>query len=966
MAKRGLTANSVVEYREDQGLACEKYEHIEWVCNLLDSLNINERELSLQHLQHINQKIRSIPTGRQRALSTSLNQVLFYLKEICDWQLPEIKESVFRDESMIWLVSILKKSECASQCFNLYGQQRKTFMNKRWQDIGWTLFVLNFEVAPLHLSYWQKILSNPSSIEFFEGQFTLKVPHKKPIAAFSNENIPSFTRYALPVFPLKVLQDFYQINRDENITTKTLLNAINDWAYLKPYCFSSMNAAQWLQIFQAFWHHHYVVPPTLLRDLSDPMRHVATLSNPIKHVCGAIKDKELYQAPLLQVFDRVEHNPNAIKATHWPHKSLINYHKSVSKEQCIKPATPEWDNKNVLPKLFFHFTEELFIEGGVQRKNLQPDSIERYTNFYRNLRPLSFNDASEPEKIHEWAHQEFDSLDEQTTPWHLYNFLRSASHQDLTDHLDLSQFERPELPALVDSFRLDVSQLNDAVTLLLLSQNGNAMQRLFASVAAILGYYCAMRRGEVLRLRLGDIRVNAHNNQQFEIVITHTHEGRTKNGKTRVVSAFIPDSTAKLIRILLKIKSGSSDNIPLLGFEHESIHFRASHYLYPVTQVLKILFGPKARFHHLRHSGAELFYFQGLHLVYQRQETHIADILQDDATVAMLSHDSCIQRFDFWLEGRPFTQLNTGLLFDIMSKQLGHAHYATTRRHYIHGMERIVPLFKPVRRIYSRAELRYLLDLQVGSNDISRILSTLSSEYSSLPDSDKKQFQPFLSESQVLKKLNKLKSSELVAKRNATVAEQALSLDNNFASIWIKSMPVDYLDKHTDTFNYFCQRHFASLNHGEIDFKTMNSQWRNLALGQHLRFTAKERTALNTLGKPDIIINKVHASGVDTLNMQFQCNCNQKVLEAFKVLCDVGCLKHYKATFVLQQNRKSLKSNKLNMVKTQFMRRGDNASRQITQTGNTLLIITLETQIPSKELKPILDGFFTYLTTKLG
>jgi hypothetical protein len=963
MAKRGVTADSVFEYREDQGLTCEKHEHIQWVCNMLNSLNISERALSQQQLIHINKKIRSVPTGRQRALSTALNQVLLYLKDICDWQLPETKEPVFRDESMMWLLGILKKNQCASQCFSRYEPQRETFMNKRWHNIGWTLLVLNFEVAPLHLSYWQKILSDPSSIEFFEGQFTLKVPHYKPIAAFSNDNIASFTRYALPSFPLKVLQDFYQKNSVDNLTIKSLLNAINDWVNLEPYHFSPMDPADWLRTFQSFWHHHYVIPPALLLDLSDPMRHVATLSNPKQYAIDAKKKKTLYQVPFKQVCNLKEHNPKTTRPPYWPHKALINYYKKGSNKQYNKPATSDWDLDNVLPKLFFHFTDELFTEGGVKQKNLQPQSVERYTNFYNNLSPLSLNDASEPEKLHQWAHKEFDSLDEQTTPWHLYNFLRSASHQELTDHMDLSLFERPELPALVDSFRLDVSQVNSAVKLLLSSPNGNAMQRLFASIAVILGYYGTMRRSEVLRLRLGDIRVSEQNKQLFDIVITHTPEGRTKNGKTRMVSAFMPASAAKLIRILLKIKSGSCESKPLLGFEHESIHVRASEYLYPATKALKMLFGPKVRFHHLRHSGAELLYLQGLHLVYQRQGSHLADILQDDATVAMLNHDSCLVRFDFWLEGRPLSQLNTGLLFDIISKQLSHAHYATTRRHYIHGMEKIVPLLRPVCRQYSRAELRYLLDLPVGSNDISRILNTLSSEYSSLSDKDKKQFQPMLSESQVLKKL---KRSQFSIKNNTLPIKQTLSLDDDFASQWISSMPVNYFDKQTPTFYYFCQALFTSLNKGDLDFNTVNAQWHHLAQGQCFSFTAKELTALNTLGKPQIIIHKPQTSIVETLNIQFQCNCNKKVLDAFIALCHLGSFKHYKANFVLQQNRKSLKSSKLNMVKTQFMRRGDSVNKQITQNGNTQLIVTLETQIPSKKLKPILDGFFTHLTTKLG
>ncbi|WP_350636669.1 hypothetical protein, partial [Pseudoalteromonas sp. GW168-MNA-CIBAN-0100] len=89
-----------------------------------------------------------------------------------------------------------------------------------------------------------------------------------------------------------------------------------------------------------------------------------------------------------------------------------------------------------------------FNEGGVHKKTLLSQSIDRYTNFYKSLNPLSFDDATNPEALHCWAHKEFERLDEKTTPWHLYNFLRSAAHQELTDELDLEQFERPEQPSL--------------------------------------------------------------------------------------------------------------------------------------------------------------------------------------------------------------------------------------------------------------------------------------------------------------------------------------------------------------------------------------------------------------------------------------------------------------------------------------------------------------------------------------
>ncbi|MBH0038970.1 site-specific integrase [Pseudoalteromonas sp. SWN166] len=961
MAKKALTAQTIITYRVELGMDCEETSNLQWVCDLINSLSINERALSKEQLNAINKRIKSIPTGKQRVLLNALDHVLFYLKEICNWQLPEVKEQAFTDDSMIWLLNIHKKNLRASQCFSRYESQRESFIVKRWHDLGWVLLVLNFEVAPLHLSYWQRILSTPTCIEFFEGQFTLKVSHPKPIASYADESNTSFTRYPLPAFPLRVLQNFYNYLPEKALTTKSLLDAINRWVDTEPYYFAAMSPAEWLRTFQSFWHHHYAVPPKLLRDLSDPMRHVSPLESTKPHTIDRAKEKLLFIPPMNKAV------AGAVKkalADAWPHTKLIKYYKLSSQKNVMRPTAPTWDHDNVIPKLFFHFTDELFNEGGVHKKTLLSQSIDRYTNFYKSLNPLSFDDATNPETLHCWAHKEFERLDEKTTPWHLYNFLRSAAHQELTDELDLEQFERPEQPSLVDPFCLNVSQINSTVELLLSSKNGHAMQRLCASIAVILGYYGAMRRGEVLRLCLGDITsINPQKKQLFSIVIRNTPEGTTKNKKPRIITVFMPEPAAKLIQKLLEIKTGCDETKPLLAFEHESIGLRSTYYIYPVTQALKALFGHKVRFHHLRHGGAELLYLQGLHLAYQRQGCHLSNTLQDEATEAMLSKESCLARFDFWLEGRPFDGMNTGLLLDTIAKELGHSSYATTRRHYLHGMEKTITLLKPAYRQYSRAELRYIFDIPADSNDISRILNSLSQEYSLLSSEDKKQFQPELTESQIIKKL---KLNTLMGGNVTTTNKQPSTFNKcDFKTLWKSSLPEDFIDKNTNTFNYFCKKVFEALNNKTLDFKTANIQWRQLAKGQYFNFASKELKALKTLGKPKIILQKPQGkSHTETLNIQFSCVCNQKTLQAFKALCHKGPLKHYTATFLLIQNRKSLNSNKLNMVKNQFLRKDDNFNWHKTPGGNTQLIITLKTLIPSTLLAQTLEQYFLNITLK--
>ncbi|MFA0521632.1 site-specific integrase, partial [Vibrio sp. 10N.222.55.E8] len=140
------------------------------------------------------------------------------------------------------------------------------------------------------------------------------------------------------------------------------------------------------------------------------MRHVATLSTVYTHTTkGATMNAELYQLPLTET----PSTPNPSGRFQWPHKALIKYHQGKHK---TRPPTPPCQESNLLPSLFYGFVNELFELGGIQRNTLQSDSIDRYTNFYQHLSPLSFACASDPETLHAWAHAQFAALQEQTTP----------------------------------------------------------------------------------------------------------------------------------------------------------------------------------------------------------------------------------------------------------------------------------------------------------------------------------------------------------------------------------------------------------------------------------------------------------------------------------------------------------------------------------------------------------------------
>lgn len=978
MSTSSLNAQSIMEYHQDMGFENESFANLKWITDRIHDMALTTRALSDDDLRKLNTQITQIPTGKHPHLKRARDQVLMYLKEICEWTLPTKQEIRLQDHSLLWMVDILKHSFQASELLQHYQIQREKFMTERWSDLGWMLLALNIEVAPLPLRYWAQVLSTPSSIEPFEGQFTLKVVHPQAIANYASNEILSFTRYALPVFAYRLLQDFYHHTEHRVLTQQTLVQALNQWCHQQPYYFSSLPSAHWLRMFQSIWHYHYSVPAPLLRDLSDPMRHVATLTATVLLPDAEKRLTNLYHPPLCTRSSSSHSDQCRAQAKNWPHKALIKQLSTLSRAKEPAPFIPfdepQWQSENILPKLFYHYAHELYVEGGKIRQTLLPQSIDRYTNFYKNLSPLSFDEACDPESLHRWASQQFEQLDAKTTPWHFYNFLCHVAQQDLTDHLDLSLFVKPTLPSQVDPFRLGVSEVHQVIETLLNTHKGNPIQRLFSSVAAALAYYGSLRRGEVLRLRVRDISVCPKNPQRFNIFVTRTAEGRPKNGKSRPVTACLPEAEAKLIRELLNIKERCARDSPLIGFDGETLDSRAQLYLYPVTQVLKALFGKNVRFHHLRHSGAELLYLQGLHLVYGRSEHHLSNILQDPANQAMLTPDMCAARFYFWLEGYPIHERNDSLLLDKIGSQLGHSHYATTRRHYIHGMEKVLRILKPKKQHYTRAELRYLLGMPNHSNDITRVLNDSMADYAQLSAQAKKDYPLVFEESVILPRIihqyhRHSQSSE--QNRGATVSlnrqKHTMWDDESLISIWTSTIPANHVSSDDGTFQLFNRLTLPIENGKTFDFTLLSQQWNQLHNRQPLTFSRTEQTALKQLGIPQISVTtdaeNPFSAKPDTLIFTFSFRCNKKNQHAFHVLFHQGPFKAHPGHLILKQNRKTLKSDVFSTVTSEFKRTIDCVEKHVISSGNTELILQLYTHVPVEGLLMPLNQYLQKLST---
>lgn len=939
-----LDHKDVARYLQDQGLTEIASSDLEWICARL-YMESSERRLTSDTLNTLARQIAAIPTGRQRRLRQARNQVLLYLGNICEWTLPAPLAPLLVDHAQQWMTAIQHYNHDAGRLRRGYQQARQQFLRAREPSLGFVLTALMVEVAPLPLRYWQAMLASSAPLRCFEGQFTLEIPHPSPLAAYASRTQPSITRLPLSAFAYRLLTEQLAL-QDAPPTMTATLRALNHYLQTAPYGLANRSAADWQRTALALWHHHHQVPPDLLRDISDPMRHVGTLSPATGGQVPANLAETLFQQPHRGLAPTC-HAPTGSAKLHWPHLDLIASRRTA---RYYAPAPLALIGDNIVPALLHRYVTDLMVDGGIKQPRLPANTLARYTNFYNHLPPLSVDQAADPEALISWARTSLAALsDTESQQWHFFQFLRSVAQQSLTDHLDLSLFERPTLPVRVDAFRLSTAQVHQLVTQLISVNKGHALQRLFAAVAALLGYYGALRRGEVLRLRVGDIRNIPDHPDRFELIITGTREGRTKNRQTRLVYPVLPEIAAKLLRVVIKIHAHSAPQQPLLGFCGESIASRAAHYLYPVTQGLKALFGNQARFHHLRHSGAELLTLQGLHLAYQRDEEHLADALNDRMMQDMLTPAACRARFDFWLDGRDWSQVNDTILLDVISGQLGHAHYATTRRHYLHGLERIMPLFWPRHRLYSRDELRYVLGMPAHSNGVSRVLSRLCPGYADLSNQAKKAFSPTLSERALFAK---------IVPKAVPVTLSSSTDPQEWLRCWLSNAPRHW--QQGSRFELLNGEVLHRLANGTLDMNTLSRAWKSLGEHGGLILDAPTIRALRILGIPQMTIataNKARGSDA-SLTWLFRCGCNRQTAQSFATLRRLPMLAGISATLTLLQNRKSLKSAKYDLVRQHFAHRHDQVSRKIIPEGSTHLQIQFTTHLPADLLMGPLNTFF--------
>ncbi|MBO1273544.1 site-specific integrase [Shewanella sp. 4t3-1-2LB] len=884
-------------------------DNLSWVLQRFRIEEKQARQIDKAELREIIKVISTVPTGKQRHYRYALDHILSYLKEECLWDLPEEAEKRLVDRDNQWISQIACEAGNAGKIFTRYEAEKcQIYAQCGSVPLELAILVIAFEVAPLTLRHIAQILSNADSIVNCDDQPRLRVYH----ALHNAGEEKRYTHYYLSLFCYRVLHDFYA-SHVKAISEDQILSVLNHWSAKRK--LPEGMSFNWQYRFQILWFTHYRIPALLLKDLSYPERHVGFSTEhtvqSTTHLFDVDWDLNWYENPIVKN-----------KKLKWLHTPLLKSF-LASTHPIVEPP---WNAENILPKMLYLYTADLLVYGGVKKSSLATSTIEKYTNLIKWLEPfpLSYADATNEEALLQWASTLYRSVEGESSQLMVYYFLKFMSVQELTETLDLATFTAPTTVPTVNAFRIELPEFDAVINALVEAPSLNPLRNLFAVLAALLGNFGMLRRGEVTRLRNRDFSFDS-NSGLLTIRVTHTAEGKTKSGHSRVVHTIIPTCYRNFFKAALVIKAGCDGDSPFIGFEGEAFYSRQLYYLLPVTRALKAILGRLVTFHHLRHSGAHLLMIQALRGVSQTPKGY--RIGTHPLEQELMSNEAINCRFKYWLEGRPFSRVNHGVLLDEVCGQIGHAHYATTRFSYLHDIEWLLPIVSPAHcgytpTAYSHQELRYLLGLSPASNDLSRVLTSISPAYAN-------------------------KSTD--AKR----AEKVVLTEDCLRSVVFKTKAPKHPPFHGDHYQRWqtsilqCQSNFINylfrqmLAAKRIDFISLSQVWCQGAKHPGKAVEKACITALKTL--PPVELSS------DEKSLVMQLACNVKNAQAFSKVFRHKEWQWLTCSFELATNRK-LRSDRQEMIlRTQFCQGKEKITVKKHALGQTQLTVCLSPKFETSE-----------------
>lgn len=693
---------------------------VRWVLDHWQDLhNTNDAKINSGMLTSINRQIKKISTGKQREYQKALTEIVAYLADALQWSIPEKQKRILQDAANRWFEGVKAQSANSEHLVKLHQKNLESMVRKPFEvDIAILAVTLLLETSPITLPSIFYLLTHPNVLEEGEGSATICYP----VSLEDKELNHQYARYKLSALSYRLLKQYFNVaNFPKNI--RELRARVREYLSAEPFYMENISDHQLLQMVTCHWQKK--LPHFFVKDFINPSNQFSL--PPVRYLAVNNKQINVDKVKNTELFHScISLDINISNKQKWPHKDLLKEYKRIGKKAILHQVenSPSmiWSQENILPQLYYLYVVELIKFGGVKKDNLTISTIETYTNGddYLNLHPLSFDDAICEDGLNSWAKAFYENAESEVVRLHLFYFLRFMAEQELTDALNIDNFQSIQLPKNVDANLVTAHELNRIIQLLLDNNPESKLQQLFCLVVVILSFHGCLRRGEILRLRMCDVEIDEPQGALFRLTITHTAEGRTKNGKSRVVHVELPIEQAKLLRLLLKIKEGAHYLDPLIGFSGEKLSARARQYILPVTRAIKHICGQSARFHHLRHGGSFVLTNQAIALV-----TGVDCIASCPHLSVLVQQEFVKKRFSYWLEKRSVNQINSVITLDQVANMIGHSLFETTRKSYLHGHEWISGYFTESTQQYSKVMLRYLFGLNLGSNDISRKIKLL-------------------------------------------------------------------------------------------------------------------------------------------------------------------------------------------------------------------------------------------------
>lgn len=716
-----------------------KITDLQWVLKKWSRLLQHKtRDLTPVLLSQINVNINKVKTGRARLYEEARDAIIHYLTSAADWTVPE-------EEAKRWVDIHNQKFERINQQRHLrqkiVERHHEQLLNtldsmENGEDIPIPMLILNILLytAPLSLERATQVVNNKTCFDNnvpMNMQILLKSFHKKkqwarfelsPLCAYLVKNKLN-AKYTVSIAKLKsdLLAYVASLTNQPSISYRALSDAIrchwydqtNLWAaddIFSPESQFSLTSKRFKKLING---------ETLTQSITELRAFKAFCPN---------QNQEKKQPATKDGTATIKQTPSPKKASTIAVKFLTKMYAKHGRDEVInyiKSNPLYFNDENIVPYFQSSFAFELIVFGGVDDKPLAKGSIDEYSslNGYIKTNPLLYDDALDEDKINAWAKQFYRSILDDSAKVHAYDFLYFIQSLSLGDALDLDWLTKPSTPQITDANLISPSEYKVLQKAIDNQNQQDPFQWLFAKVALILAFHASLRVGEVLRLRIEDCEVENKAGDVYRLKITNTPEGDTKNKETRYVYLSLPEQDDFFLKHVLALKRSCGKEEPLLGFYFETKNQRNKRYIHPVITVIKLVCGQKVRFHHLRHGGVLVLLLQGLSL-FQKHIT-IPEIFKYDTELFTVAHAN--KRFNYWLEDRDKNALNELLLFDEVSKMLGHTSFNTTRKSYLHGHEWFGNLFFERDITVSIRELRLLFNLPKRHGDLSRRIEALLS-----------------------------------------------------------------------------------------------------------------------------------------------------------------------------------------------------------------------------------------------